>query len=190
MALLSPLHPPPHGAVEPPSSSAHGVVEPPSTKPLAAASGTAEKHGPTSHLIPAAVPDGSHPFFVHVASYCTQHKNGAAVEAVTKFLGLLSPAFCLAATLSHGDTSDSLLELINNYIDRNLHVVDPAKIPFAPTHDREIEFQQLVLEICYVKDTGQNRDGTQRLKVGEAKRRAEAAEFLDFSMHHGPMSSA
>ena len=47
----------PHGAVEPPSSSAHGVIEPPSTKPLAAASGTAEKHGPTSHLIPAAVPD-------------------------------------------------------------------------------------------------------------------------------------
>ena len=99
---------------------------------------------------------------------------------MTKFLGLLSPAFCLAATLSHGDTSDQLLELINNYIDRNLHVVDPAKIRFTPTHDRELEFQKAVLEICYVKDTGQGRDATKGLKVGETKRRAEATEFLKF----------
>ena len=37
-----------------------------------------------------------------------------------------------------------------------------------------------MLEICYVKDTGQDRDGMQRLKVGETKRRAEATEFLKF----------
>ena len=101
----------------------------------------AKKHCATSHLIPAAVPDDSHPFFVHVASYCTQHKNGAAVEAVTKFLGLLSPAFCLAATLSHGDTSDQLMDSISEYIDRNIVVVDLADIRFTPKPARELEFQ-------------------------------------------------
>ena len=34
--------------------------------------------------------------------FCTQHKTGNVVEEVTKFLGLLSPSFCLASCLSQG----------------------------------------------------------------------------------------
>ena len=47
----------------------------------------------------------------HLASWCTQHKTGNVVESVTKFLGLLSPTFCLASTFAQGDVYDSSLRL-------------------------------------------------------------------------------
>ena len=109
-----------------------------------------------AELDPASVevPDSDHPFWAHVASYCVQHKTGNAVEVMTKFLGLLSPSYCLATVLAHGDTADNLMDTIKVYIARNLQVKDPNEVAFDHNDYREIEFQKALLEKCYVKDNG------------------------------------
>ena len=38
-------------------------------------------------------------FCCHIPSYCCQHKVGSCIEAVTKQLGVYSPAFCIASVL-------------------------------------------------------------------------------------------
>ena len=40
--------------------------------------------------------------------FCVQHKTGNVVEEVTKFLGLLSPSFCIASCLSQGDLGEAV----------------------------------------------------------------------------------
>ena len=127
---------------------------------------------------PAAAPDSARPFFAHAASYCAQHKTGNAVEQITQFLGLLGPSFCLASTLSHGNTADGLLDGIKEILGRNLDVVDPATLHFDAADERELQFQRELLERCHVQDTGKDRTG--KSKVGVAKRRKEANDILQF----------
>ena len=50
----------------------------------------------------ADVPQASVDARFHIPLYCIQHKTGSAVERVTQFLGLISPAFCIASSLSWG----------------------------------------------------------------------------------------
>ena len=126
----------------------------------------------------AAAPDHTKPFFCHIPSFCIQHKTGNVVEDITKFLGLIGPSFCLASTLSHGDSADELLQCINDYIARNLVPRDPADLHFSAADERDLKFQEEMLERCYVQDTGRDREG--KLKVGVDKRREEAEHFLRF----------
>ena len=118
------------------------------------------------------------PLFAHVASYCAQHKTGNAVECVTKFLGLLSPSFCSASTLSHGSIADAILEIVKQRIARNLKVVDPATLNFDADDHRELKFQRELLERCHVQDTGPDHSGAPN--TGVAKRREEAQDILTF----------
>ena len=70
-------------------------------------------------LLGCEAPCPSQPFRCHVAAYCTQHKTGNAVEQISKFLGVLSPSFCLASCLANGEVSDSLHAAICKLIDDN-----------------------------------------------------------------------
>ena len=56
----------------------------------------------------------------HIPTYCIQHKTGSAVERVTEFLGLLSPAFCIASSLSWGNLADDLDALLLKTIEDDL----------------------------------------------------------------------
>ena len=100
------------------------------------------------------------------------------MEQISRFLGLLSPCFCLASVLTQGDTSDSLLDIIDDLIERNLKVVDPAVVHFNAADERELEFQRELLAHCLVQDTGPDRTG--QPKVGVEKRRREAEDILEF----------
>ena len=56
----------------------------------------------------------------HIPLYCIQHKTGSAVERVTQFLGLISPAFCIASALSWGNLADDLDALLLQTIEEDL----------------------------------------------------------------------
>ena len=98
----------------------------------------------------SAAGDPQKPFAVHLPQYCCQHMTGNVVEACTKFLGVLSPTFCMASCLSHGDIADQLLADVDDYIEKNLEVDDPAERPLAPNEEKELQFQEDLLEACYV----------------------------------------
>ena len=84
----------------------------------------------------SAVGDPSKPFSVHLPQYCCQHMTGNVVEASTKWLGLLSPCFCMASCLSHGDISDALLADIDEIIENSLEVRDPATYMMTPDGEK------------------------------------------------------
>ena len=98
----------------------------------------------------SAAGDPQKPFAVHLPQYCCQHMTGNVVEACTKFLGVLSPTFCMASCLSHGDIADQLLADVDDYIEKNMEVDDPAERPLAPSEEKELQFQEDLLEACYV----------------------------------------
>ena len=100
---------------------------------------------PGDVLQPAPYPSPNEPFHVHVASFCSQHKTGTAVESITKFLGVLSPSFCLASCLANGDVADKLYIAICDLLDRNMDVCDPAKLAFDAADERELAFQEVLL---------------------------------------------
>jgi len=59
-----------------------------------------------------------------------------------------------------------------------MEVIDPAELAMDETDHRELEFQQQLMETCYVKDTGPDREG--KKTVGVDKRRKEAKQILAF----------
>ena len=118
----------------------------------------------------ASHPSTNEPFHVHVASYCSQHKTGTAVEYITKFLGVLSPSFCLASCLANGDVADKLYDAICGYLDRNMLIKAPDELDFDAADEEEIAFQEALLEQCHVQP---HQDGAR-------KRRKEADELLSF----------
>ena len=73
---------------------------------------------------------------------------------ITKFLGLLSPTFCLASVLANGDISDDILLVINGILECNLEPVDTATLNFNADDGRQLQFQRELLERCYVQDNG------------------------------------
>ncbi len=91
------------GAAAPPTTAhGHGGADP----------------GTASLLLAVEKPSPNEAFYCHVASYCTQHKTGNAVEQITKFLGVLSPSFCLASCLTNGDIADKVYDSICDFLDR------------------------------------------------------------------------
>ena len=96
------------------------------------------------------------------------------VEAITKFLGLLSPSFCLASVLANGDIADQMLSQIGDVLECNLEPVDPATLAFDADDEQQPQFQHELLEWCYVMDTGSQEMG------GVRKRRREAQNVFSF----------
>ena len=56
----------------------------------------------------------------------------------------------MASCLSHGDIADQLLADVDDYIEKNMEVDDPAERPLAPSEEKELQFQEDLLEACYV----------------------------------------
>jgi hypothetical protein len=120
--------------------------------------------------------------FFHAVCYCTQHKTGAVVEAVTKFLGLLSPSFCIAACLSYGNLAEDIEKNVRGILDEVLVVSDPAEMCYDETEERGVKFSKELMDQCYVCDAAQDQGEGDEDKVTRAveKRRREAKELLDF----------
>ena len=92
----------------------------------------------------------------HIASYCTQHKTGNAVQQVTEYLGLIGPGFALASCLATSDISGSLDVELRRVLDEELDVVSPADILFdAPDETQHHALLVQVFEQCYVQASGQ-----------------------------------
>lgn len=116
----------------------------------------------------------------HIASYCTQHKTGSAVQEVTEYLGLIRPGFALASVLSTGDIADDLDFQLRMVIELELEVVDPVSIQLdAPDDLQTQEFLSEVFEKCYVQATGHSAVSLS-VQEQEQKRREEAKQILEF----------
>ena len=61
----------------------------------------------------------------HLPSFCTQHKTGNVVEAVTKYLDLHKPAFCLASLLAFGDVAEDLRKMLQQVMSTEFENTDP-----------------------------------------------------------------
>ena len=117
----------------------------------------------------------------HAALFCVQHKTGAVVEAVTKFLGLLSPSFCLSSCLSYGDLADDIENNIRTILDDMLVVSDPADVCYSEAEERDVEFAKEMMEQCYVCSAHQDQgEEEENIDISVERRRKEAKELLDF----------
>ena len=126
----------------------------------------------------------------HLPSFCTQHKTGNVVEAVTKYLDLHKPAFCLASLLAFGDVAEDLGKLLQQVMSTELEIMTPEEATvhgLGPGDDDDIVAAEL-LEQCYVRPGHSHlvvsSDGSVAGRVDEdkrvQKRRSEAAELLKF----------
>ena len=98
-------------------------------------------------------------------------------EELLKKLDLISPCFCLASLLTHGDIADGLLEDIDESIEHKLRLIRPESTEaiFNRAEREELEFQAAFLEYCYVRP-GTTADDAPGMK----KRRKEADEVCAF----------
>ena len=118
---------------------------------------------------------------IHAVCFCTQHKTGAVVEAVTKFLGLLSPSFCISSCLSCGDLADDIETNIRAILEEVLVVSDPAEMCYTEEEKRNVEFAKELMEQCYVCDAAQDQDCDEvEASIAVRRRRTKAKELLDF----------
>ena len=116
----------------------------------------------------------------HVAAYCTQHKTGSVVETITKQLGLLSPCFCIASVLKHGDVCDDLQELLESIIPDILDVVDHP-IELDEHEQRQADFADALMEACYVCGLSAEDDYDDTdIEAHIQRRRAEKSELRSF----------
>ena len=91
--------------------------------------------------------------------FCTQHKTGNVVEEVTKFLGLLSPSFCIASCLSQGDLGEEVEAKLPSTLDCMLDVVDPTEREGLSERDKRlVAFSQELMTQCYVNDVQRDQD--------------------------------
>ena len=110
----------------------------------------------------------------HVASYCVQHKTGAAVQKVSEYLGLIRPGFALASCLATGSIADDLDSELEAVLAQELEVIDPAAAQLdAPEATPQIDLLRELFEVCYVQASGRGDDM-------ERKQRAEVEEILTF----------
>ena len=94
----------------------------------------------------------------HIPTYCIQHKTGSAVERVSLFLGLISPAFCIASLLSWGNLADDLDALLLETIEEDL-ICSPDPPAMSASDARQVAFVRALLDECYVNDVQQDMDG-------------------------------
>ena len=122
----------------------------------------------------------------HIPTYCIQHKTGSAVERVTEFLGLISPALCLASLLSWGNLADDLDALLLQTIEEDL-ICTPDPPALSASDARQVRFAQILLDDCFVNDLQQDTDRAADVqRRGIEKRQAHAKELLEF--FSGPWS--
>ena len=99
---------------------------------------------------------------VEMTCFCTQHKTGSTVEEVTKFLGLLSPSFCIASCLSQGDLGEEVEAKLHSTLDCMLDVVDPTELSeregLSERDKRLVAFSQELMTQCYVNDVQRDQD--------------------------------
>ena len=120
----------------------------------------------------------------HIPTYCIQHKTGSAVERVSLFLGLISPAFCIASALSWGDLADGLDDLLLETIDEEL-IVTPDPPALSASDARQVAFVRALLDECYVNDVQQDMHGdAEKQRVGVERRKAHTREILEFVSGH------
>ena len=115
--------------------------------------------------------------FFHLPMFCIQHKTGAVVEKVTKFLGLLSPSFCMASCLSDGDFLDDMEVHMSATLSDVLDVRDPAEPIFDEDEDRRQKWlARELLEQCYILA------GDCKTEAAQTRRREQAMQLLSFSL--------
>ena len=94
--------------------------------------------------------------------FCTQHKTGNVVEEVTKFLGLLSPSFCIASCLAQGDLGEEAEAKLPSTLDGMMDVVDPTELSerggLSERDKRLVAFSQELMAQCYVNDVQRDQD--------------------------------
>jgi hypothetical protein len=119
----------------------------------------------------------------HVAAYCTQHRTGSVCEEVSKRWGLLSPAFCLATQLEHGDFIDSLRTSVVEVLRKFLHCVDHLDVvveeyEYGADEARRLrDFAEELIRVCYVQNFAGNDEGDDQ---PQTKRSERADAFISF----------
>ena len=123
--------------------------------------------------------------FFHLPMFCIQHKTGAVVESVTKFLGLLSPSFCMASCLSDGDVVDDIEVHLSSILSEIVDVRDPAEAIFDAEADRrEKLFARELLDQCFVH-VGDSHGNAEEQEAAQTRWRQQATQLLDFSLTGG-----
>ena len=115
--------------------------------------------------------------------FCTQHKTGHVVEEVTKFLGLLSPSFCIASCLSQGDLGEEVDTKLRSTLDCVLDVVDPTKLEGLSERDKRlVAFSRELMTDCYVNDVQRDQDCDDDASRSRSfrNRKKESDELLSF----------
>ena len=128
----------------------------------------------------------------HVAAYCTQHRTGSVCEEVSKRWGLLSPAFCLATQLEHGDFIDSLRTSVVEVLRTFLHCVDHLDVvvdeyEYGADEARRLkDFAEELIRVCYVQTQSLNFAGDDEGDDQPQTKRSERADaFISFSRRLG-----
>ena len=123
----------------------------------------------------------------HAAAYCTQHRTGSVCEEVSKKWGLMSPSFCVATQMEHGDFIDSLRTSVVAVLNKYLHCVDHVDIVAddyeygADERERLNEFAEELLRLCYVqRKSNATGDGEEEEEQATSKRSAKAFLFIRF----------
>ena len=125
----------------------------------------------------------------HIPAYCCQHKVGGCVEAVTKYLGVYSPAFCIATLLSFAEVASDLSGRVADLIEKELVVIDPVEA-VAQGITAACPLAKFLMDTCYVRsryrvphDESGGADASDKKYL--EKRRAEADAILAFSQASG-----
>ena len=91
--------------------------------------------------------------------FCTQHKTGNVVEEVTKFLGLLSPSFCIASCISQGDLGEEVDAKLPSTLDCMLDVMDPTEREGLSERDKRlVALSQKLMTQCFANDVQHDQD--------------------------------
>lgn len=112
----------------------------------------------------------------HVASCCTQHKAGSICEELGNMWKLLPPCFSLACQMEHSDFYMDLKVAVERVLDKYL-VCSSDSSGLSPDSDC---FEMELLEVCHVGHISNNDATEPDPRIGEAKRRLEARQFLEF----------
>ena len=128
----------------------------------------------------------------HVAAYCTQHRAGSVCEEVSNKWGLMSPSFCVATQMEHGDFIDTLRTSVVEVLRKYLHCVDHIDVvadeyEYGVEESRRLkQFAEELLRLCYAQATwhvfGEEEEDEQVMK---SKRSERARAFLQFSHRPG-----
>ena len=104
----------------------------------------------TTSQLEQPVPGNPNCLRCHIPAYCCQHKVGGCVEAVTKYLGVYSPAFCIATLLSFAEVASDLSGRVADLIEKELVVIDPVEA-VAQGITAACPLAKFLMDTCYVR---------------------------------------